>query len=94
MRNGERSVGARLGRALILIAGVVGALAAFDAVLLFLVLLTAAVFGDALNPYIGLLLFVALPIAVIAGGAMAWTAYTISSEAGGPRAGNSPHVRT
>jgi hypothetical protein len=75
MRNRERSIGARLGRALIIIVGVLGALAAFDAVLIVLVLLASAIFEGALNPYIGLLTFVALPFAVAFGIAVAWTAY-------------------
>lgn len=77
MRNRERSVGARLGRALILIVGVLGALAALDAVLMVLVLLAAAILGDGLNPYIGLLTFVALPLAVVLGGALAWMSYLL-----------------
>jgi predicted membrane metal-binding protein len=77
MRNRERSFGKRLGRGLILIGGLLGALAAVDALLLFSVLLLAAIFIDVPNPYIGLVIFLGLPFTAVFGGALAWTAYTV-----------------
>jgi len=89
MRNGKRSFGTRVGRALIIIVGLLGASAAVDAILLFVCLPFFAIFLGLSNPYLGLLLFVALPFVTILGGAVAWTAYVVltdrapTSEAGG-----------
>jgi hypothetical protein len=80
MRNRERAFGERLLRAVVIGFGVLGGFAAFDAILLFLVLLLSAKFVAAPNPYIGLVMFVALPIAAIVGGAIAWTAYTVWND--------------
>ena len=80
MRNRERAFGERLWRAVVIGLGVLGGFAAFDAILLFLVLLLSAKFVAAPNPYFGLVMFVALPIAAIVGGAIAWTAYTVSND--------------
>ena len=61
-------------RTLVVIMGVLGALAVFDAGLLFIVLLLAGP-----SPYVGLLMFVAVPIAMAVGGALVWTAYLLLS---------------
>lgn len=92
MRNRERAFGERLWRAVVIGFGVLGGLAAIDAVLLFSFLVVAAVFFEAPNPYIGLLIFVVCPAVAVFGGAMAWTAYWIlkrrapQSQADRPRA--------
>ena len=80
MRNRERAFGERLWRAVVIAFGVLGGFAAFDAILLFFVLLLSAKFVASPNPYIGLVMFVALPIAAIVGGAIAWTAYTVWND--------------
>jgi hypothetical protein len=86
MRNRERAFGERLWRAVVISLGVLGGFAAFDAILLFFVLLTATFIAE-FNLYIGLVVFVALPIAAIVGGAIAWTAYTALQDP----ASASPH---
>jgi hypothetical protein len=73
----QRSVGTRVGRGLILTVGVLGGLVAFDAILLFLVLLAAALVIAPPNPYIGLFMFVGVPILVVLGTALAWIAYRV-----------------
>ena len=80
MRNREPAFGERLRRAVVISLGVLGVFAAFDAILLFVVLLLSAIFVAAPNPYIGLVMFVALPIVAIVGGAIAWTAYTVWND--------------
>jgi predicted membrane metal-binding protein len=80
MRHRERAFGERLWRAVVIGLGVLGGFAAFDAILLFFVLLLSATFVAAPNPYLGLVVFVALPIAAIVGGAIAWTAYTVCHD--------------
>ena len=72
MPNRDRFLDARFTRTLIVVAGVLGGLAALDAILLLPVLLLASS-----NPYIGLVTFVALPVAAVVGSALAWTAYTL-----------------
>jgi hypothetical protein len=81
MGNRARTFGERFGRTVVVIVGVLGALAAFDAVLLFVVLLLAG----PVTPYIGLLMFVAVPSAVALGGTLAWAAFVLV-ESGTPGA--------
>ena len=80
MGNRERPIGKRVARALILTVGVLGGLMAVDAVLLFLVLLLAPVFIAPANAYIGLVLFVVVPILAGLGGVLAWSAYALLKE--------------
>jgi hypothetical protein len=80
MQNSERPRGKRLWRVTLIVLGLLGGLAVFDAVLLFLVLLLSAIVIAPLSPYIGLLMLVALPLAAIAGGAIAWTAYVLLND--------------
>jgi hypothetical protein len=80
MRNSERPRGKRLWRVTLIVLGLLGGLAVFDAVLLFLVLLLSAIVIAPLSPYIGLLMLVALPLAAIAGGAIAWIAYVLLND--------------
>jgi hypothetical protein len=89
MRNRERAFGARLRRGVVIVLGVFGGFAAIDAILLFLFLLLWTVFVAMPSPYIGLLMFVALPFIAIIGGALAWTAYTVWND----RAPESPSDR-
>lgn len=70
----------RFWRVILIVLGLLGGLAVFDAVLLFLVLLLSAIVIAPLSPYIGLLMLVALPLAAIAGSAVAWTAYTLLTD--------------
>lgn len=77
MRSRHRSPGARVGRGLILTIGVLGGLVAFDAILLFLVLLAVVLVIGPPKPYIGLFLLVGVPILVVLGAALAWIAYRI-----------------
>jgi membrane-bound ClpP family serine protease len=77
MWNRERAFGQRLWRAIVISFGVLGGFAAIDAILGFLVLVGAAIAFGLPNPYIGLLMFVALPVIAAVGGAVAWTAYLI-----------------
>lgn len=72
MRNPQRSFVARLGVTAVIVVGVLGALAAVDAVLLFFVLLFTGP-----TPYGGLLLIVAVPTVVLLGTAAAWMAYSV-----------------
>jgi membrane protein implicated in regulation of membrane protease activity len=58
----------------VITAGILGGFAAIDAIFLFLFLVGAAFFVG-LNPYIGLVMFVVLPVITVLGGATAWTAY-------------------
>ena len=86
MRDRERACGKRFWRAVGIGLAVLGGFVAFDAILLFLVLLLSAMFIAAPSPYIGLVMFVALPIAAIVGGVIAWTAYSVCTD----RASESP----
>lgn len=72
MQNRQAIERPRLSHTVILVVGVLGAIAAFDATLLFLLLLLGA--GPA--PYGGLLLGAAL-FFVVVGGVLAWTAYLV-----------------
>ena len=67
-------------RFMLLAAGILGAFAAADAFVLVLFFLLAAVFVAAPGPYVAAVVFVALPIIGVAGGAMAWTAYLALNE--------------
>jgi len=81
MRTHERSFTVRLGQGLLLISGVMGALALVDAVLLFfffLVLVPRSVATP--NPYIGVVLFVALPMLAVVGAILAAIAYMVWSD--------------
>ena len=80
MGNRERAFGERFWRTVVIVLAVLGGFAVLDAIILFAVLLLAAVFIAAPSPYIGLLMFVALPLAAIVGGAMAWMAYTVLND--------------
>ena len=77
MRNRERAFGERLWRAVVISLGVLGGFAAIDAVLAFFFLVGSVIVFGAPNPYIGLLMFVALPVIGVVGGAVAWTAYRV-----------------
>lgn len=57
-------------RTMVVIVGILGALAALDALVLFVVLLLT---GPA--PYVGLLMFVAVPVAIAVGLALLWAAF-------------------
>jgi hypothetical protein len=61
-----------MGRAFLIVMGVVGALAALDAVVLFFIVLVAGY-----TPYGGLLTALALPAVAIGGVVVAWTAVTL-----------------
>jgi hypothetical protein len=76
MRNTTRPFGERVGRGLIIVVGALGALAAFDALLLFFFLLFAAIFIAPPGPYIGLVMFLGVPLTIVVGGALAWAGYT------------------
>ena len=76
MRNHERAFGERLWRAAVIAFGILGAFAAIDAILFFFVLVGAAIVFEP-SPYLGLLMFVALPAAAVVGAAVAWTAYQV-----------------
>jgi hypothetical protein len=80
MGNRERAFGERFWRTVVIVLAVLGGFAVLDAIVLFAVLLLAAVFIAAPGPYIGLLMFVALLLAAIVGGAMAWMAYTLLND--------------
>ena len=80
MRNRERFWRTRVGRGLILTFGVAGGMLAFDAILLFLFFLLAALVIAPPNPYVGLLMFVGVPIVVVLGTTLAWTAYRVLKE--------------
>ncbi|HEY7190658.1 MAG TPA: hypothetical protein VH436_29100 [Vicinamibacterales bacterium] len=76
MRNRDRSFAARVGRGLLLAAGIVGGLALVDAVVLFFVFLMAAMVSDRPSPYIGIV-FVGLPIIALTGVGVAAIAYAV-----------------
>jgi hypothetical protein len=88
MRNPDRSLALRLGRGLLFAIGFMAALALIDAVLLFFVLLLAAMFSETSNPYIGIV-FIGLPILALLGAAVAAIAYAVLTE----RAPGSPAGR-
>ena len=75
MRTRHPVFGAQFGITIVILLGVMGLFLALDAVVLFFVLLLAAP-----TPYGGLLMFVAVPIAVAAGAVLAWLAWTIVTE--------------
>jgi len=77
MRTHQRSLRERLGRGFFIVLGLLGGLALVDAVLMFLVLLLAAIFIDVPAPYVGLLMFIVLPLVAVIGGALAWTGYSV-----------------
>jgi uncharacterized membrane protein len=77
MRNRERAFGERLWRAAVIAFGMLGAFAAIDAILFFFFLVGAVIVFAPPSPYIGLLMFVALPAAAVVGAAVAWTAYQV-----------------
>jgi drug/metabolite transporter (DMT)-like permease len=77
MRNHERAFGERLWRAAVIAFGMLGAFAAIDAILFFFFLVGAVIVFAPPSPYIGLLMFVALPAAAVVGAAVAWTAYQV-----------------
>lgn len=88
MRNPGRSWALRLGRGLLMAIGAVGALALIDAVILFFVLLLAAMLSETSSPYLGIA-FVGLPILGLLGAAVAAIAYAVLRErAPGPPAGH------
>ena len=77
MRNRERAFSERLWRAVVISVGVLGAFAAVDAIFAFFFLAGVTIAFGTTNPYIGLLMFVALPVIGAVGGAVAWTAYCV-----------------
>jgi hypothetical protein len=80
MRKRQRSIGALIGRALLLVVGVVGGLAALDASVVFVFLAMGALLGHRLNPYIGLFMFIAVPAMIAAGAALAYSAYRLMTS--------------
>ena len=70
------SFAVRLGRGLLLAIGIVGALALIDAVVLFFVVLFAAMFSERPGPYVGIV-FVGLPIIALLGAAVAAMVYAV-----------------
>jgi hypothetical protein len=93
MRTHEGSFTGRLGQGLWLISGVMGGLALVDAVLLFFFFLVLAPTSAATtNPYIGFVLFVALPVLAVVGATLAAIAYMVSSDAEPPPSGDEHHV--
>jgi hypothetical protein len=87
--NRERAFGERLWRAVVITAGILGGFAAIDAIFLFLFLVAAAFFA-ALNPYIGVVMFIVLPAIAALGGGTAWAAYC-SLKRRRPRSQADPH---
>jgi hypothetical protein len=73
------SFAVRLGRGLLLAIGIVGALALIDAVVLFFVVLLAAMFSERPGPYVGIV-FVGLPILALLGAAVAAIVYGVLRE--------------
>lgn len=73
-------LGERVGRGVIVVLGMLGGLAALDAVLLFFFLLFVPVFVTPSNPYIGLVLFIVVPLTVVVGSALAWAGYSAFIE--------------
>ena len=84
MRNRDRSVVVSVGRALLLVAGIIGAFAAVDATFLFVYFLIAGILIEAPGPYTGLLLLVVLPAVAVLGIALAWTAYVMLHDVSSP----------
>jgi hypothetical protein len=93
MRKQERPFGSRLGRALLLTVGVLGAFVALDAFLVFGALLLAPLFGGGMNPYVGIVMFVALPLCGFLGASLAWAVYVVLSGRRAPAGANGPHAR-
>jgi hypothetical protein len=85
MRNRDRSVVVGVGRALLLVAGIIGAFAAVDATFLFVYFLIAGILIEAPGPYTGLLMLVVLPAVAVLGIALAWTAYVMLHDVASPR---------
>jgi hypothetical protein len=85
MRNRDRSLVVSVGRASLLVVGIIGAFAAVDATLLFVYFLLAAILIEAPGPYAGLLMLVALPGVAAIGAVVAWTAYAVLHDASSPR---------
>jgi hypothetical protein len=75
MRNRHTVFGAQFWRTAVILLGVMGVFLALDAAVLFFVLLLAAP-----TPYGGLLMFVAVPMAVLLGTTLAWLAWTVVAE--------------
>jgi hypothetical protein len=95
MRTHERSFTGRLGRGLWLISGVMGGLALLDAVLLFLFFLVLVPTSAATaHPYIGFVLFVALPVLAVVGATLAAIAYMLSSDGESSPSSDEHHVGT
>jgi hypothetical protein len=94
MRTQERSFTARLGQGLLLISGVMGGLALVDAVLLFVFFLVMPTSVATPNPYIGVVLFVALPVLAVVGATLAAIAYMVSSGGERSPSGDEHHVGT
>lgn len=93
MRTHERSFTGRLGRGLLLISGVMGGLALVDAVLLFFFFLVLVPRSAATpNPYLGFVLFVALPMLAVVGAALAAIAYMVSSDGEPQPSGDEHHI--
>ena len=90
MRDRDRSFLTLVLRALLLAVGVIGGFAAIDAVFLLLVL--AGLFVLAPNPYMGLILFVGLPLVGLAGAALVATAYAVLRDRA-PSSRGDHHVR-
>ena len=75
MGDHHRSLSTRVLRALLVAVGVIGVFAAIDATLLFLVLVGLSAFAP--NLYVGLILFLGLPLVGLAGAALAAIAYAV-----------------
>ena len=85
MRNRDRSVVVSVGRALLLVAGIIGAFAAVDATFLFVYFLIAGVLIEAPGPYAGLLILVVLPAVAVLGIALAWAVDVMLHDVSSPR---------
>ena len=87
------SFAVRLGRGLLLAIGIVGALALIDAVVLFFVVLFAAMFSERPGPYVGIV-FVGLPIIALLGAAVAAIVYAVLRERAPRLPAGHNHVHT
>jgi hypothetical protein len=94
MWNDEGPRGPGVGRTLVTILGVLGAFVALDALLAFLALLVIPMFVGSQNPYVGLLLFIVLPVAAVLGAVLAWAAYVVVSARADHVDAGQPHART
>jgi hypothetical protein len=93
MQYAERSRVGRLGRTALMIIGIAGGFAAFDAAFLFVFLLLAALVVAPPGPYSGLVIVFVLPVVAIVGAVVAWTSYLALHDEEAVE-DEDPHVRT